>query len=240
MNNREPIKEELKSLNSTLVADAVGMPFSVPDGYFEGLASSVMARLKNQEPVSVKQELEMLSPTLAGMSKTMPFSVPDQYFSSNLDSLKTVVNENEAPSFSSKEMPFEIPSSYFDNLPTQVLQKLTRPQAKVIPMMQRKWVRLAAAAMVTGILAISGITYFGSKKDISVNNPEWVANKLKNVPDKTIDEFVKITDVSAASMITAKKQTKSTDSRKLLQDIPDKELDAFLQQLPADEELDVN
>ncbi|MFL5740060.1 MAG: hypothetical protein ACJ75B_07575 [Flavisolibacter sp.] len=240
MNNREPIKEELKSLNSTLDAAAAGMPYSVPEGYFEGLVSSVMARLKNQEPISVKEELEMLSPMLAGIPKTMPFSVPDQYFASNIDTLKAVVNEPEVLSFSGREMPYEVPSAYFDKLPAQILEKVSKPEAKLIPMMRRKWARLAVAAMITGIIAVSGIAYFNSKKDISVDNPAWVANKLKTVPDKTIDEFVKITDVNAASMVTVKKQNKPADSRKLLQDIPDKELDAFLQQLPADEELDVN
>jgi hypothetical protein len=240
MNNRESIKEELKSLSSTLDACAQGMPYRVPDGYFEGLASSILARLKNLETVAVKEELAELSPLLASIPKRLPFSVPDQYFNSNMESLHAVVNETEGFSFSGKQMPFELPSGYFDNLPAQVLQRVNRPQAKVIPMMRRKWVGLMAAAVITGILAISGILYFTGKKDISVNNPQWVADKLKSVPDKTIDEFIKTTDVNAASMVSVHKQSKSSESKRLLQDIPDKDLDAFLQQLPAEEELEVN
>jgi hypothetical protein len=132
-------------------------------------------------------------------------------------------------------MPYQVPSGYFESFTSSVLKKV-KPQAKVIAMTPRRWMRVAAAAMIAGIITISGIVYFSGKQDIKVDNPQWVAKKLQNVSDKALDEFVKTSDINQATIATVKnKSIKTSDVNRLLQDVPDNELDAFLEQMPTDD-----
>ncbi|MFM7671343.1 MAG: hypothetical protein ACKO6Q_01980 [Bacteroidota bacterium] len=77
MSEQTSIQNELRELNSTLSGQAPRMPYAVPEGYFEGLAGQVMARIRQEE---AEQELSTLSPTLSKLSRQTPYSVPDGYF----------------------------------------------------------------------------------------------------------------------------------------------------------------
>ncbi len=249
MNNRDSIRDELKALDSQLPDSAERAPFSVPDGYFEGFAASVMARIKGQQELSAADEIQQLSPLLAGISRTMPFSLPDQYFSDNLDSLYAVVAEEPVPSFLStdgKAMPYSLPEGYFEGLGGQIAGKIEeKPTGRVVSMRPRI-MRWAVAAIMIGIVAISGIAYFnsnGSKKtDIPVDNPQWVATKLQNVSPKDIDEFVRSADATTSTAAAPKStEAKTTEVKKILHGVSDQELDEFLSQVPSeDEELAIN
>src|SRR4051812_48111837 len=76
MNQFEEIQQELKEMSSSLVA-AVGSGYTVPAGYFEGLAESVLSRIRS---VNAAEETALLSPFLSSLSKSMPYSVPENYF----------------------------------------------------------------------------------------------------------------------------------------------------------------
>jgi hypothetical protein len=246
MNTRIHIQEELNGLNSQLPSETSGTPYSVPDGYFESFAASVLSKISAVAELSAREEIAQLSPLLAGISRKMPYELPDQFFQTLDEDLELIMAEEEESvtlSLISKDMPFEVPAGYFNNLPQQVLEKLPAKDAKVIHMRSRKWMHVAVAAMFAGVIAISGLLYFnGKKNDVAVDNPKWVANKLKNVSDRDLDEFVKTTDLDAASTVTAQnKSVKTAEVKKLLQDVSDNELDAFLNQVPvAEEELAIN
>ena len=79
MNSRNTISAELKALDSQLSPGVNTNPYSVPDGYFEGLADRILARIKSDD-VSAEEEINSLSPLLAGLSRKMPFEVPADYF----------------------------------------------------------------------------------------------------------------------------------------------------------------
>jgi hypothetical protein len=242
MSNRNTIQDELNDLNSGLNPNSNNTPYSVPDGYFEGLAASVLAKIKGEAPVSASEEIAQLSPLLAGISRKLPYSVPENYFHSNIDGLEAFTSESEESlvlSFIEKEMPYEVPAGYFANVPEQVLEKISDRGAKVIPMMKRKWVRLAVAAMVTGIIAISGIAYFNNK---GTNDPavDPVAKVLKKTSTQELNEFIKSTVVDVTTPVTAQSSPSKTEKR-LFDDVSDKELDAFLSQVPTDvDEIDIN
>jgi len=79
MSSRNAIQDELKSLGSSLpVTD--NPFFSVPQGYFEELADSILAKVKASEILTPQAELNELSPLLAGIPKVTPYSVPSFYF----------------------------------------------------------------------------------------------------------------------------------------------------------------
>lgn len=237
MNSRTTIQEELKELNSQLPLEKGPELYSVPQGYFEGFADSVLQRIKAENAVSASEELENLAPFLAAIPKKLPFTVPEGYFSQSADDLSDLVKEENLPEFlqTGKKMPYTVPVGYFENLPELILRKVSPKEAKVISIgLHRKWMRYAVAAMVAGIIAVSGIFYFGNKPVDAATQPhEWVAKKLKNVPDKELDEFINTADVNSTAIAKTETSDK-TEVRKLLKDIPDEELDEFLNELSID------
>src|SRR3954463_14078072 len=198
MNTRNTIQDELKALNSELESYPHSLPYSVPEGYFNSLAESILRRVKAQD-LEASDEIAELSPLLSGLSKQMPFEVPADYFASNMDDLASISAGDENSvilSLIDKEMPYEVPYGYFEQLPVAVMNRVAPKKAKVVSMARRGWMRVAAAAMVAGIITISGIFYFNRGREIPVDNPQWVASKLKTVSDKELEEFVKTTDVN--------------------------------------------
>src|SRR5206468_8946549 len=121
---------------------------------------------------------EDLSPLLAGIPREMPYSVPAGYFSRTLEDLPALTGEEHASSILAsirKTMPYEVPSGYFEQLPGKILALLSRQQARVVPILSRKWMRMAVAAMVGGIICISGYTYFLSQGKQPSNGSAVVA-----------------------------------------------------------------
>lgn len=243
MNERNTIQNELNELNSGLNPNSNNTPYSVPEGYFEGLAASVLAKIKGEAAISASDEIAQLSPLLAGISKKLPYSVPDNYFQSNIENLEAFTSENEESlvlSFIDKEMPYQVPTGYFANVPEQVLEKVATHSARVVPMMKRKWVRLAVAAMVTGIIAISGITYFNNRGSHSIASTD-PGTVVKKASTKELNDFINSTAVTLSNDQTPVTVKNTTETKKIFNDVSDKELDAFLSQMPTDDEdIDIN
>ncbi len=240
MNNHVTIQDELKELNSLLPFDKGPELYSVPEGYFEGFAQSVLQRLKF-DALSASEELGEIAPFLSSLPKKMPFSVPEGYFTESTEGLSDWVKEESLPQFlqSTRQMPFAIPEGYFESLPGVILKKVSPNEAKVIPISSsRKWMRYAVAAMVAGIIAVSSVLYFGNNNqpiDPASESYEWVAKNLKNVPNKELDDFINTTYINSTSLANTKTVDK-TELRKLLKDVPDSEITKFLEEVSIDNE----
>lgn len=251
MSNQEHIQDELNSLSPGLPFNN-NQPFSVPEGYFEGFAASVLAKLKSSE-ASVSTELQELSPLLASIPKKMPYSVPSSYFTENEEGVVSVYKETSSPVLEviGKEMPYAVPQGYFLDLADDILAKVVEPKTKVIPLFARKWMKVAAAAVVGGALALAGYQYFGNeqKPDITSTtptNPETiVANvpaiqqEIKKASTDELKEFIKNVQVAPVKEIS--KETASSNSSKvkeMLKDVSDEDMENFLSAIsPSDEEL---
>lgn len=236
MNSRDNIQNELNDMHSHLPSHTDQNPFAVPEGYFEGLAASVMSKIKGEQQPSASQEIAELSPLLAGISRSMPYALPSGYFQTTIEELPFLTGEDPNSAILSlveRITPYEVPTGYFDNLPEQVLSKVT-PKAKVVPIVRRRWMRLVAAAMITGIIGFSGYFYFTQKGRLDVDKP--IAAQLKNVSIRELDDFIKTADVASSSTETAqRKVADETEVQKMLISVSDRELDAFLSQVPTDD-----
>jgi hypothetical protein len=239
MNSRTTIQEELKELNSILppVKEPV---FTVPDGYFENFSATVLSKIKGTDAASVIDELAELSPVLAGLSKKMPFSVPENYFLSLANEVPVLIGNEKLPSILmdfGKKLPYQVPPGYFDGLPAQILAKATHKQAKVISINRSRWMKIAAAAMVIGVIALSSILYFNNSKAIDpAQQPEaWMAKKLKGFSDQALEEFVNKTDVNTNYQL-AQTPAQTAEIRTMLKDISTSDLDDFLSAVPTDDE----
>ena len=240
MNSQNNINDELKDLNSGLPSSGDKNPYAVPEGYFEGLAGSILAKIKEQDAPAAA-EIASLSPLLAGISRKMPYSLPDQYFDKGLQDLPYLIGEDPHSAILDlveRVTPYTVPTGYFANLPDQVLEKVAVNGTKMVSVSRTgtRWMRWAAAAVVAGIISITGYFYL-SHRTGGLDAPQVLAREVKNVSTKELDDFIKTAGLTAASNETAQ-TTKSgaREVRKLLHDVSDKELDAFLNQLPADDE----
>jgi hypothetical protein len=231
----ENIPNEWEGMNPEQGDASKKTPFSVPDGYFDNLASQIMGRIRTSE-ISAAEEIRELSPLLAGLSRTLPFQVPAGYFEDNIQVLPVLTAADPVPSFS-RIMPYEIPAGYFESLPDRILARFAEPKAKVIPIMRRKWMKLAVAACVAAVITISGLVYMNRPASSGASGADPLASELKSVPTSELDAFLNSVEGSSA---TAQGTVRTGEVKELLQDVSDKELDAFLEQLPADDDLAFN
>ncbi|MDQ3277301.1 MAG: hypothetical protein M3Q06_03185 [Bacteroidota bacterium] len=259
MDNQDNIKDELRSLNSGLPSSENPNPFSVPEGYFSGLAASILAKVKGQEN-SVASELQELSPLLAGLSKEMPYAVPQGYFEQTLSDLPALTSDQRSAVLDSigKNLPYAVPEGYFDRLPQQIMANLVRPKAKLVPFFSRTWAKAAAAAAVIGVLIIGGIKLLkpsGNEPSVATTSPirdtadrlmaqnenAAVTKAIQSASTEEIDAFIRNVPFNPAKL--QKDATPSAaqgEVEKLLKDVSASEIDAFLEQLPtADEDLTV-
>lgn len=237
MNSRDAIQQELKDLRSSLPTTNTEQPvFTVPEGYFENFAASVLAKVKSQLSVPAADELNTLSPVLAAIPKHTPYRVPENYFQHLATDLPALVNDVALPNFlqtHTKQMPYAVPDGYFEGLAAQVAAKVPKPQAKIISLSSRV-ARYAAAAVVTGVIAAAAFFYGGkgNSLDPAKQPGAWVAQKLRGIPKQDIEAFLKTTDADFGSNELAKGS--SGEVRQLLRDVSTTELDAFLKELPTE------
>lgn len=239
MTNRNTILNELRDLDSTLGNLSPQNLYTVPYGYFEGLPTQIINRIKALEATNAKDELEYLSPLLSSISKKTPYSVPAGYFQSLNESISYAINntdqtseeeiESLSPLLSSlkNKNPYSVPTGYFESLETTT----ERQEAKVISFTRRRWYRIAIAAAVIGIVAVSGLIFFRSNAiDPKINPEAWInKNVTKKVDKDKIDEFVTlVTPNNTQKAIDENKTADEAEVKELMKDIPQKELQDFL------------
>jgi hypothetical protein len=241
MKQSKTIQEELASLNSSLPYNIDEPVFNVPENYFENFAQSVLNKIRKQEP-AVSTELTELSPLLSGISKIMPYQIPENYFEELTLEIPAIISDEALPAVIdfSKSNPYQVPAGYFDGLSEQVLHKIPKNPGKVISINKsRNFMRMAVAAMITGIIALSGILYFSNNNSLDPVNQseEWVANKLDGVSNGALDDFIKNVDFTSTSGNESVSKPVSVEVKKMLNDVSTTELDAFLAQIGSDEDL---
>ena len=240
MTNRNIILNELKDLESFLGNYNPQNIYTVPNGYFEGLPTQILNRIKALEATNAKDELKYLSPLLSNVSKEMPYAVPAGFFQSLSEDVLKKISEHEDYQTSEEEIgslspllsslknknPYSIPAGYFERLETGAEKKET----KVISITRRRWYRLAVAAVVIGIVAISGLAIFKSKQVDPNKNPQaWIEKNVdKKVSKDKIDEFVKLAEDGSTNVAYEKDDVKHAEIKELMKDVPEKEIEAFL------------
>lgn len=247
MTPKNNIAQELRDLESSLADLSVQNTYSVPEGYFDRLAEKVLSRIRAIEAASAAEELGHLSPLLSQLPKTMPYTVPAGYFEEMESTLVSVAmyGEQEAseelgnisPLLSGlkKEMPYSVPAGYFDTISTPV--KEAHQPAKVVAMGDnRKWFRYAAAAVVTGVVALLSILYFSqdntgnSEGTLAAKFEKSMLKEIRKTSDTELTEFVKQFD--EAGLTTEETAVADTEKeiKELLKDIPETELKQFLEE----------
>ena len=240
MTNRNTILNELNDLGSTLGNYSPQNIYTVPNGYFEGLPTQILNRIKAFEATNAKEELEYLSPLLSDISKDIPYSVPAGFFQNLNEEVLQKISKRSNHQTSEEEIeilspllsslknknPYSVPAGYFETLETTG----EKTETKVISITRRRWYRLAVAAAVIGIVAIGGLL-FSKPGQIDPNkNPQaWInKNVNKNVSQDKLDEFVKLAEDETVNMIPENDVTKQAEIKELMKDVSEKEIEDFL------------
>jgi hypothetical protein len=245
MTQKENILQELIELKSTLANVTPQNVYTVPVGYFDGLVTIVLNRIKALEAINATEELNYLSPIFSNVSRQIPYSVPAGYFEGLAENMMQLVRESNdyqtakeeletlSPLLSgmNKTMPYSVPQGYFENL----VEEKNKPAAKVISITHRKWFKYAAAAVVTGFIVLAGFIYSNSRNSVDpVEQPyAWVKKNIKKVD---IDAFVKLADEELTNQtVVATSPLKPGEIKELMKDISDKEIQDFLDATPDSE-----
>lgn len=237
MTQRDNILQELMELQSKLADHTPENIYSVPTGYFDGLVEQVLRRIRALDAENAVDELACLSPSLSKLSKDMPYIVPAGYFEEMETSLISSVStgsqsaKEELENLSSllsgmkKEIPYSVPAGYFEHLG----EKRASNKTKVVSLGSRKWIRFAAAAIVTGIIVTTGY-FFLSRDKVSVDSDsyKWVKVNTKKVSTEKIDEFIQLTQEEKSGQGTIAAVEKNLDIKELVKDIPEKEIQNLL------------
>ena len=243
MTAQNNILQELKELGSNLAGLAMSNPYQVPAGYFDDLAVQVLNRIKALEAATATEELGYLSPMLGSASKQLPYQVPAGYFDGLSESMMKVVRESNQTSAEEleslspllsglkKQVPFTVPQGYFENLAADIATTSIKPETKVVTLSSRKWFRYAAAAVVTGVIAMAGFTFLGKDKvDPSTDSHAWVEKNVKKVSTEKIEEFVPLTDEekTITESIASIPAGKIQNVKELMKDVPENEIESLL------------
>ena len=240
---------ELKDIGSALGSYSPQNLYEVPYGYFEGLPTQILNRIKALEATNVKEELACLSPLLSNVSKEMPYTVPAGFFQDLSEDLLKKISEHEDHQTSEEEIgslspllgslknknPYSVPSGYFDTLETRVVRQRAgsfgdKEETKVISITRRRWYRLAVAAVVIGIVAIGGLLFIKPGQINPVDDPHaWIEKNVKKVNKDKIDEFVSLAnDDSNEKVDNESEAAKKAEIKELMKDVPEKEIEEFL------------
>jgi hypothetical protein len=183
MKRNSDIEKELKEISLALSEIENNTVFEVPEGYFEALPERIL-RLAKENKVSndllANEEIKALSPLIASLKN------------------KTVLN---------------VPAGYFDTLPQAVTEKLaeTKKEAPVFQInagfKNRKpvWLKYAAAAVVTGIIAVSALLFWNNPPD-NYSNPTLSATG-NDQQQPVLMQLPEVSDIDLASYLSAVPET---------------------------------
>jgi hypothetical protein len=154
MENRNIILKELREISQVVADISHQAPYTVPAGYFEGLAGRLLQLAKaaaantpvlpqttnpyqvpqgyfeglaNTMLQRVKEEEVTLSPALQ-QANNNPYQVPQGYFEGLANTLLQRVKEEEvtlSPALQqANNNPYQVPQGYFENLPATILSRV--------------------------------------------------------------------------------------------------------------------
>lgn len=224
--------------------------YAVPAGYFDGLASQVLSRIKAMEAANASVELEYLSPMLNNMDKKIPYAVPSGYFEGLAENAMRSVGESSDYQSAAEELetlspllgglkkqmpartghsgwPYSVPQGYFENLAEKIVTEENKPAAKVVSFTGRKWFRYAAAAVTIGVVLAIGLVFITKEKVTpETNSYAWIKKNVKKVSTENLEQFIEMADTDE-SVVSA--DIKTEEIKELVKDVPQQEIENLLE-----------
>lgn len=244
MTRSKEILNELTEISTLLSQSGTGMPYAVPDGYFETLDTVIMARIAagGNEEHSLLQTVD----------RQMPQDIPSGYFDTLASTILSKINAAKEQSVDeelielapllaglNKVNTYQVPEGYFDTLAEKIT--IEPHKAKVVSIFSRKtWVRLSVAAAFIVFVGF-GLKFFAGKSSNSTallpqtKSEEQIKTELSQISDEEIINYLKMnSDTKDAEMIAS-----FVDQSKLPEAVDymnDAFLDSFMKELEKTEQ----
>lgn len=175
MEKSTEILNELQSISPLIASLEQVNVLQVPDGYFTSFEQKILTSVLLQQ-VDKKEGLQ----------------VPEGYFDTlNTRILDRIKNENtnegdeEIKSLSpvlhslKKNNVFTVPTDYFQNLSDKINSKVINKEAKVFTIgFKKQWLKYAAAAVVSGVIAITSLQIFNNNNSANDSNTITASAKI--------------------------------------------------------------
>ena len=224
------IIQELNNLGSSLPTESVENIYSVPEGYFDSFAAQVQSLI-----------------WLSSLPKENPYTVPEAYFDKLGDQIMEGIRNHPDYRTSKEELAeispllenlnkrpvYSVPQGYFENF------KVTPGaeqgvDSKVVSLSRRRWFRYAAAAVVTGIIALGGLMVYNNNKPTTTAGPLAKFEKeVKKIDDvNSTDKLIEFMDagLNEKELASNRKPNATDDVQRLLKDVSTDELKEFSEQ----------
>jgi hypothetical protein len=240
MEKKENILQELRELSEAVANLPKGNTYTVPSGYFDQFATSVLAVIQAE---------------YAGFGvKTTPFGVPKGYFDDFAANVISKIKRQElsveeelnelAPLLNtiSKKPVYTIPVGYFESLGNTIPSKVATQHTKVVSMGKpRRILQYAVAACTAGILMVGAYMYThqtagpGKTNTASAVIPYDSAVKmnvneeLASVNEQEIDQYLKQSPTISSTVVTPV-SADDVDVEQFIQSASDEEIKDYLNQ----------
>lgn len=233
MENRNEILNELKEISPLLAGLEKENLYTVPEGYFEGVAGNLLQVVQDENAGLLKH-----------ISRQQQGAVPEGYFDNLaagiLEKIKAQQEEYPVLAGISKENVYTVPAGYFDGLGSTILSKVQEPQGKLVQMGGKgnSWFKYAAAAVFTGMIALGVYKFTGSsnstsldavtKEGLSIAKQHTFEAEFSRVTDEDIIKYLQTNgaDVDAAVVANVMDEKELPAKEDYLTD--DKALDKYL------------
>lgn len=233
MENKETILKELTA-TSTILDKGIGLPYIVPENYFENLSI---------KPDFVELKTEILKEEKIQFPNLF---VPDCYFNDLSSSIIATINREEidkeltllAPKLKtiSNKMPYQLSDNYFNEFRVEDNQ-LTKSVAKikVLSIYKNRWFQIAIAASVASVIAISG--YFIADKTSNVNN-NYASYKsvdvqvsVNKVSDDDLEKYLSNSDyLTSNTEVIIGDEGEDLNPKQEIKSVSDNELKKYLKE----------
>jgi hypothetical protein len=161
-NKSTDILNELKTISPLLTSLQKVNVFKVPDNYFEDLDQRISTSVfLHQDEKNASQKIP------AGYFDSLSDRILSKIKNENTENaIEEIKQISPALHYLKEETVFTVPENYFDNLSNEIVEKIHGKNAKIISLnFAKKWWKYAAAAVITGIIAISSLQIFNQKSD---------------------------------------------------------------------------
>lgn len=164
MINSPEILNELKGISPLLADMEKTNVFHVPEGYFNDLHFRIANYAMLNDTIEIEGEKTNLPQVPAGYFDTLSDQILSKIKTIYFESAEEELRKLSPMLYSLQgENVFTIPKGYFESFADDVLEKIKPQPAKIVTMKKRKsWWKYAAAAVVTGAIAITSLQIFNS------------------------------------------------------------------------------
>ena len=234
MQRKQTIIEELMNMGSLLHEHQPAQIYQVPEGYFDNLSNLMLFK------ISAEEDAEKFK--LPGT-----YEVNREYFESFPAKMLRIVQKGEETSVSEelatlspllssikRETPYTVNEDYFKNLNSLPANK---QEAKVVSFYKPKsWLRYAAAALIIGIIGLSGIWIYNQNSFIDpVDDPyAWVKEKTKSISNDDLESFIELANIETSAInVNIVNPVKAVEMNELMKGVPEAEINEFLNETPG-------